>query len=246
MKKDSTLRVAWNSALSGGIPGMAAMATQVSTLMWMRTVMNYQYRHGGAFNEAARSLYKEGGVRRFYTGYFPALIQAPLSRFGDTAANAGMLSLLEPSGLPLAVKTLAASTTAAGFRVLLMPVDTIKTTLQVEGGKARALLWKKVAREGPSVLFHGSLAASLATLAGHYPWYTTYNYLSYYIPHTPGESMALKLGKSALIGFCASLVSDSLSNSFRVVKTARQTSAVSTTYGRVVADIVKRDGVQGG
>jgi len=30
-------------ALSGGIAGMSAQAINVCTLMWMRTIMNYQY-----------------------------------------------------------------------------------------------------------------------------------------------------------------------------------------------------------
>ena len=38
-----------------------------------------------------------GGIRRFYRGYGPAILQGPLSRFGDTAANEGMLALLEGS-----------------------------------------------------------------------------------------------------------------------------------------------------
>ena len=36
-------------------------------------------------------LYKDGGVRRFYRGVGPALLQGPLSRFGDTAANVGLI-----------------------------------------------------------------------------------------------------------------------------------------------------------
>lgn len=64
--------------------------------------------------------------------------QGPLSRFGDTASNAGMLALLasyeQTSGLPVGAQTLAASAVAGCFRVLLMPVDTLKTTLQVSRG----------------------------------------------------------------------------------------------------------------
>lgn len=48
-----------------------------------------QYRYGTTTTEALRHLYREGGVVRFYRGLGPALLQGPLSRFGDTAANAG-------------------------------------------------------------------------------------------------------------------------------------------------------------
>lgn len=133
-QKESITSLAWKSALGGGIPGMAAMATQVTTLMWLRTVMNYQYRYGTTMKHALKTLYSQGGIRRLYAGYIPALVQGPLSRFGDTAANTGVLALLEQyNHIPLAAKTLAASSTAASFRILLMPVDTIKTMMQVEG-----------------------------------------------------------------------------------------------------------------
>lgn len=58
----------------------------------------------------------------------------PLSRFGDTAANAGTLALLDSyestENLPVAVKTIAASAAAGGFRIFLMPVDATKTIMQ--------------------------------------------------------------------------------------------------------------------
>lgn len=79
-----------------------------------RAAMNYQYRNGGTTTQAFRALYREGGVVRFYRGYFAALAQAPLARFGDTAANMGMLTLLsqfdETKDLNPAIKTFAAST----------------------------------------------------------------------------------------------------------------------------------------
>jgi hypothetical protein len=58
-----------------------------------------------------------------------------MSRFGDTAANAGALALLDSYeatvGLPTGVKTLAASFSAGLFRIFLMPVDACKTIMQV-------------------------------------------------------------------------------------------------------------------
>ncbi len=78
-----------------------------------------------------RHLYREGGVFRFYRGIGPALFQGPLSRFGDTAANAGVLALLHNVDLPVAVKTGAASVSAGLWRIAIMPIDALKTTLQV-------------------------------------------------------------------------------------------------------------------
>merc|ERR1719361_3089732 len=79
--------------------------------------MNYQYRYGGSVGEVAKKMYAEGGVPRFYRGLAPALIQAPVSRFGDTAANDGALAALEHTSLPTAAKTMVASGSTGVFRV---------------------------------------------------------------------------------------------------------------------------------
>ena len=108
-----------------------------------------------------------GGIRRFYRGVGPALIQGPMSRFGDTAANSGMMALLNSydntKDLPVFAKTMCASAAAASWRICLMPVDTLKTMLQVEGAQGLTFLRQKVRAKGPTVFYHGSLAAASAT-----------------------------------------------------------------------------------
>ena len=53
-------------------------------------------------------------------------MQGPLSRFGDTAANVGVLAVLDatPSTalLPTPLKTAAASVVAGTWRILITPV----------------------------------------------------------------------------------------------------------------------------
>ena len=109
------------------------MGINVCSLMWIRTAINYQYRYGMSTTEAFKALYKDGGIPRFYRGVVPALVQGPLSRFGDTAANTGALAALDSfeltENLPVAVKTVAASVAAGLFRIGLMPIDTFKTTM---------------------------------------------------------------------------------------------------------------------
>ncbi len=131
-------------ALKSGLNGFKAMTIQVFSLMWLRTIMNYQYKNGGSFKEVLFKLYKEGGIPRFYSGIIPALIQGPLCRFGDTFSNSIILNYLEQSPIPIFVKTLIASGTSGIIRILLSPVDTIKTMQQVEGKNALKLLGKKI------------------------------------------------------------------------------------------------------
>lgn len=237
-------------ALGGGLAGAAAMGINVTTLMWLRTTMNYQYRYGTSTTQAIRALYAEGGVLRFYKGYLPALIQGPMSRFGDTAANTGVLALMDGMDstrtLPTSVKSLFASAAAASWRVFLMPVDTLKTTMQVEGSKGLPLLAAKVKAGGPGVLYHGALAAMGATFVGHYPWFFTFNQLQAVIPKPDPEAGALtKLARNAVIGFCSSVVSDTCSNSIRVIKVYRQTNSEKVSYVTAVKNVIKEDGMVG-
>mmetsp|Transcript_35769 Transcript_35769/g.90183 ORF Transcript_35769/g.90183 Transcript_35769/m.90183 type:complete len:332 (-) Transcript_35769:494-1489(-) len=254
------IQKAANKALGGGIAGAAAMAVQVTTLMWMRTTMNYQYRYGTTTRQALAHLYKEGGgglngVLRFYKGYLPALAQGPLSRFGDTAANAGVLALLDgfetTKNLPTFLKSMCASGGAASFRILIMPIDALKTTLQVEGNNAMPILKSRLASGGPKILWNGSLAAAGATFVGHFPWFFTYNTLNENLPPPDkfatfmGNETAQKLSRNAMMGFIASAVSDTSSNSIRVIKTTKQTHQENISYVRALREILEKDGYVG-
>lgn len=241
------LKSAGYRALGGGLPGAAAMGVQVLSLMWLRTTMNYQYRYGMSTTEAVKTLYSQGGVPRFYKGLLPALVQGPLSRFGDTAANSGMLALLgsfeSTANLPVAVKTACASVSAGLFRIILMPVDACKTIMQVEGKNGLPALWNKMKIGGPGVLFHGAIASSVATMIGHFPWFFTFNYLDATIPRQ--TELHWKLLRNACIGFTASVISDTVSNSMRVIKTTKQTATTVISYPQTVKMIVEADGVLG-
>jgi len=231
----------------GGIAGAAAMAINVCSLMWIRTAINYQYRYGTNTTTAFKTLYADGGIPRFYRGLIPALVQGPLSRFGDTAANTGTLAALDAfeltADLPVAAKTVAASVAAAAFRIVLMPVDTFKTTMQVNGKEGISKLLAKFKTTGPTVFFHGALAAAAATFVGHYPWFFVYNYLNEHLPRY--TETPKKLARSAFIGFVASAISDTFSNSIRVIKVYRQANTETVTYPEALRRVIKEDGIGG-
>jgi hypothetical protein len=236
------MKRASKKALSGGLAGMGAQAINVLALMWMRTIMNYQYRYGGNLTDVVKKLYAEGGIPRFYRGLAPGLIQAPVSRFGDTAANDGALAALEFTSLPTAVKTMAASASAAGFRVFLMPIDAWKTTKQVEGKEGLKRLIEKT-KKHPTALWQGAVGAMTATWVGHYPWFYTNNQLREILPQF--EFQNGKYVRNAVIGFASAAVSDTCSNSLRVLKTTRQTSLEPVGYLESAKSIIAAEGYAG-
>ncbi|KAG6885326.1 hypothetical protein C0993_003174 [Termitomyces sp. T159_Od127] len=239
-------------------PGVNANGTSFSGILTMytvtlisrqplRTVMNFQYRFGTTTSEAMHTLYADGGWARYYHGLAAALIQGPVARFGDTAANAGILALLQSNlylkNLPALIKTIFASIAAAAFRMVLTPVDTVKTTMQTQGRKGLPILRQRIARYGIGTLWYGALATAAATFVGHYPWFGTYNYLEANLPEP--HTLLQKLSRRAFIGFVSSVVSDSISNSLRVVKTYRQVSETRIGYLDAARAVIASDGVRG-
>ncbi|KAG6889472.1 hypothetical protein C0995_000999 [Termitomyces sp. Mi166 len=213
----------------------------------LRTVMNYQYRYGTTTSESMRILYADGGWTRYYHGLIAALVQGPVARFGDTAANAGILALFQSTiyfkDLPALIKTIFASIAAAGFRMLLTPVDTIKTIMQTQGREGLPILRKRIEQYGIGTLWYGALATAATGFVGHYPWFGTYNCLEANLPE--GHTLVEKLLRHAFIGFIASAVSDSVSNSLRVVKTYCQVNETRIEYFDAARAVIATDGVKG-
>lgn len=119
--------------------------------------------------------------------------------------------------------------------------DTVKTTMQVTGKFSNVV--SKVKVEGVPALYHGSLAAASATFVGHYPWFFTYNLLSEKIPKQ--DDPLKELGRRAIMGFSASAISDTCSNSIRVIKVYKQSSAETLSYPQVVKNVIAESGVSG-
>lgn len=154
------LKRAGKSGIGGGIPGAIAGVIQVLSLMWLRTIMNYQCRYGASFLQAIRALFNQGGIPRFYRGLSFALIQAPLARFVSTAANDGVETLLANLKMTKAWgpgrSTVIASMVVGMWRILLMPIDTCKTVLQVDSVDGFRSLMRKVKAGKIYVLYQGT------------------------------------------------------------------------------------------
>jgi len=240
------LAMAAGRASKGGMAGLLAGVIQVLAFMWLRTVMNYQYAKGGSMMSALKTLWYEGGVGRLYKGATLALIQAPLSRFGDTAANAGMIAFMDAMcpWAPVALKTATASTAAAVWRIFLIPIDTLKTTRQVQGDGAFDLLMERVRQRGIGELYAGAFAGFAASWVGNYPYFVVFNTLS--SVWVAPEVTSQRIVRNGLIGMCSSVVSDTVSNSLRVLKTLRQSSKdPSVGYMEAAQQVIDKEGYAG-
>ena len=231
------------AALRSGGPGILAGMVQVMLTMWSRTIVNYQHRYGGTFLSTLFTLLNEGGVRRLYSGLWLGLVMGPLGRFGSTAAAEGVRVALRHRSLK--TQTAVASLFVGFWRLLLMPLDTCKIVLQVDGKAGFQNLLRKVRGGQFGVLFQGSLATAVASIVGHYPWWFMYRLLS----DAKRGIGAMKDGamKSALIGFVSSLVSDVVINSIKVIKTTKQAVGAkhSISYAAAIKMVLSASGYAG-
>jgi hypothetical protein len=233
-------------AFSGGYYGAVAGGIQVLSLMWLRTIINYQYRYGSSLKESFWALYAEGGVRRFYKGLSYALIQNPLAKFGSAAANEASKVLVDQSHSFAPVYTsFLASVFSILWRVFIVPFETCKTVLQVDGNLGFKKLLNQLKEGKLFVLYEGSAATILSTFLSHYPWFLVFHWLNRILPVAMGSfSIAMRHGA---IGFLATTVADTLSNVVRIVKTVKQTVGATEqagiTYRTIVIQLYKNGGV---
>jgi hypothetical protein len=243
------LKKAAQTAFKGGFYAASAGLVQVICLMWLRTTVNYQYRYGVPMLTALQQLYQQGGIARFYKGVTFALLISPISKFGAVAANEWskifVASYYPVSSAGDMAATILGTALTVLWRVFLMPIETCKTVLQVDGASGFAKLMGSVQRGQLGVLYRGSTAAILAVAAGHYPWFLVYNILDKYL--VKQDHIVQSVGRSALIGFAASAASDTFSNVLRVLKTVKQATGAdgrrALTYLQIAESILREGGL---
>eukprot|EP00045_Choanoeca_perplexa_P011049 m.115492 g.115492 ORF g.115492 m.115492 type:complete len:280 (-) comp15495_c0_seq2:2105-2944(-) len=228
-----------------GLCSAQAMVFNILALMWLQTVLNYQYRHSISAKAAIKELYKEGGIPRFYHGLPVALIQGPLSRGVSAAANFATLALMlqypSTANLPTVVVTAVSSLGVALFRLLHYPLDTLKTMSQVEGEDAIAALRNKIRHHGYRALWHGASFGVLCNVVHHTVWFSCFNHLRAIV--VPLGLSTLHVGfANLLIGALAAVVTDVVSNPLSVVQVYKQSHTKATSYRQIVSTLVAENG----
>ena len=159
-----------------------------------------------------------------------------------------MLALLASSKTtkdwPSAVKTFCASGAAATWRIFLMPVDTLKTSLQVNGASGSPNLAKNEDRR-PTRPLPRCWSCLCSHLCRPFPVVCHVQFPPGKNPKPAEDKTFQKFGRTAMIGFCSSAVSDTCSNSIRVLKTTRQTYERPIGYVEAAKEIISKEGLGG-
>jgi hypothetical protein len=107
------------------------------------------------------------------------------------------------------------------------------------------MLMMRVRQGKIGALYAGSIATAVSAIVGHYPWFACYNFLksAAWLP----VLMPSQLLRNAAIGLISSIVSDTVVNVFRVVKTTKQSmgSKHDMSYGETIRMILAADGWKG-
>jgi hypothetical protein len=142
--------------------------------------------------DTIHTLYREGGIPRFYHGVWFALAEGPLSRGIGAAANYATLHMMAQTTwahkLPMVMQTAISSLGVATFRLLYYPLDTAKTTMQVEGSHGLTLLRERVRRHGVRSLYNGAGFSILSASLRHTLWFSTYNILAGIVDNYSAEA----------------------------------------------------------
>ena len=230
--KDNTMSN-YKTSLDKGLTGATAMGIQITTLYWLKTITNFQYRFGNSFMGSTKELLRQGGVRRLYSGYPPSLIMGGLCRFGDISIYSHIEENYKEK-TPFE-RSLATSILSSIWRINLMPIDTLDVSLQVEGKNAKKILLNKLKTNGPSILYYGGLGWTFTNIVGNFTWFYTYRYLDKYTDNS--------ILHNSLQGICCSLVSDISTNPIRVLKTYKQSYPEKISYSDAYKKITNECGV---
>ena len=215
--------------------GITSSIIQVSSLLWLRTATIYQHKYGGGMINTISFLYKNGGIIRFYRGYFPCLLVASTCKsselFGYYSVKKLNLSINNQSLYITSISNLG--------RILIVPLDTLDTFYQLYGSKGYSMLNAKIKNNGLGSLYNGSLIWLFNHSLSTYIWFNTFKRLEKYTDNKYNDNIYMKNIKNGFIGYLSSICSDIFTNPFRVIKTNKQGSFKNISYYESLKDITK-------
>lgn len=222
-----------NKALKTGVSGACL---QVTSLLWIRTVNNYQYRYGTNLKDTFKILYNDGGILRFYKSYIPSLFVASSCKFCELNSY----YYTKNNNFNNLERLLYISSVSSITKLCVLPIDTLDVFLQVEGNKGANTLYNKTKNHGIKVLYYGASPWLLNNFIGTFVWFGVHNYLDTKYTNDFNGYFNMKNG---FIGLSASITTDLLTNPLRILKIYKQSNKQNISYKTTINDIIKEKGI---
>lgn len=218
------------SFFKSGLGGAGSMALQISSFYWLKTTTSYQYKHGLDAKTAFKHLYQNGKLTRFYSGFVPSLILGCTSKYGDII----LYKYFKNKDISLLNQNISSSICSTIWRLNLLPIENLDHMLQVNGNKGYRMLFEKIKNEGYKVLYYGGLPSIANNFLGYVSWYYTFSILE------RNDELKNNYPKcySAFEGATCTVISDTITNPFRVLKLYRQTYMSNVSYYRCYREII--------
>jgi hypothetical protein len=225
-----------NKVLVSSISGSMAGVSQLSVLYWLRTIIKYQYVHNTNLSETTTKLIKDSDKLRLFRGIIPNSFKIGFGKIGE----AGIITYFKPSENKnnILSSSLCSSSLITGWKLLMMPLDTMGNSYQVSGLKSKKIMNNKIDKYGYNILWTGTYAYAGISFINYSIWVSMYNYLNIYLPTDLNTDL-----RNGIIGFSSTVCSDLVVNPLRVLKTYKQSHPSNISYMEIIKEkIIKENG----
>lgn len=217
-----------------GIPGGIAGGIQLSSLYWLRTIIKYQYVYPQTLRASTRNLWRETDRMRLYRGFIPNFSKVFLGKVGESS----LIKHFQPQNQnDILYNTFLTAGIITAWKTLMMPLDTVGNSYQVNGLKSQEILRNRIKNQGVITLWSGTIVYLNISFINYSIWIYTYHSLNKCLPTNFNSDV-----RNGLIGLGSTFMSDIVINPLRVLKTNIQSHPEKKNYREIYHKVFKRAG----
>ena len=200
---------------------LSASAIQGPALFWIKPIIKSQYVYGGTLKESYLFLKKDGGFFRFYRGFLPAVLKSGIGRTSDITIYTHVTKKYNNNKY---FSSLLSGSLSALVKIAILPLDTLSNVYQVHGKDG----YKHVRGN----LYRGALAYGAIHCISGSSWLLSYSHIKNW------NLFENKNINYLFTGFTCSLITDTIINPLRVIKTHKQAFSTNQSYFQIIKKMI--------
>ncbi|CAD8148095.1 unnamed protein product [Paramecium octaurelia] len=205
----------------------------------IKTLIRFQQKHGTLLQDSLKLIYKEGGLKRFYSGFFYRYISKSAEFIVLLEALNSWSNITQNNVNP--INLLLSFVMAATIQQTFVPFNSLYYFQQVYGHTdGKELLFYKVKQNGALVFYHGFwsfLCGSFFGGLGAFPALQNYQNYNTQEENKKGEYSMFYL-------FSAFLTAEVISNPFKILAIQKLTSIECRSYAQIQHQLMQEQGYQ--